>query len=117
MGREIQTGTRLSRLRAGVNRMMAATRTASISGGWMALVLALCRMYEQGLRQDRFGLPPGQAASLGVHESQSRLWENLVGRSQAFWESHEWYMAIGRWVRACSGYWWVSTRRASKVSL
>ena len=42
-------------------------------------------MYEQGLRRECFGLPPGQAASLGIHESQSRLWENFVGRSHAFW--------------------------------
>jgi len=43
-------------------------------------------LYEQGLPRDWFGLPPGEAASLGIHESQSRLWENLAGRSQAFWE-------------------------------
>ena len=43
-------------------------------------------LYEQGLRREWFGLPPGEAASLGIHESQSRLWENLVGRSLAFWE-------------------------------
>ncbi len=43
-------------------------------------------LYEQGLRTDQFGLPLGEAVSLGIHESQSRLWENLVGRSRAFWE-------------------------------
>lgn len=43
-------------------------------------------LYEQGLPRDWYGLPPGEAASLGIHESQSRLWENLVGRSQSFWE-------------------------------
>ncbi len=43
-------------------------------------------IYEQGLPADEFGLPPGEAISLGVHESQSRMWENLVGRSRAFWE-------------------------------
>ncbi|MCO6457141.1 MAG: carboxypeptidase M32 [Pirellulaceae bacterium] len=43
-------------------------------------------IYEQGLRTDQFGLPPGSAASLGVHESQSRMWENLVGRSRGFWQ-------------------------------
>ena len=43
-------------------------------------------LYEQGLRREWHGLPPGEAASLGIHESQSRLWENLVGRSRAFWE-------------------------------
>jgi carboxypeptidase Taq len=42
-------------------------------------------LYEQGLPHDRFGLPTGQATSLGIHESQSRMWENLVGRSHAFW--------------------------------
>jgi carboxypeptidase Taq len=43
-------------------------------------------LYEQGLPTDWYGLPPGEACSLGIHESQSRLWENLVGRSPAFWE-------------------------------
>lgn len=43
-------------------------------------------LYEQGLDPDQFGLPMGEAVSLGVHESQSRLWENGVGRSHAFWE-------------------------------
>ena len=43
-------------------------------------------LYEQGLRTDQHGLPLGEAVSLGIHESQSRLWENMVGRSRAFWE-------------------------------
>ena len=43
-------------------------------------------MYEQGRRADQYGLPPGQFVSLGIHESQSRLWENQVGRSRAFWQ-------------------------------
>ncbi|MEE2826227.1 MAG: carboxypeptidase M32 [Planctomycetota bacterium] len=43
-------------------------------------------IYEQGLRADQYGLPPGSYCSLGIHESQSRLWENLVGRSQSFWD-------------------------------
>jgi carboxypeptidase Taq len=43
-------------------------------------------IYEQGLPPERFGLPLGEAVSLGIHESQSRLWENLVGRSRAFWQ-------------------------------
>jgi len=42
-------------------------------------------MYEQGLPAEHWGTPLGDAASLGVHESQSRLWENLVCRSEAFW--------------------------------
>ncbi|MCA9239969.1 MAG: carboxypeptidase M32, partial [Planctomycetales bacterium] len=43
-------------------------------------------LYEQGLPVELYGLPTGDAVSLGIHESQSRLWENLVGRSRAFWE-------------------------------
>ncbi len=43
-------------------------------------------LYEQGLPGEWYGLPAGAAASLGVHESQSRMWENFVGRSQAFWK-------------------------------
>ena len=43
-------------------------------------------LYEQGLPVAHFGTPLGTAASLGLHESQSRLWENHVGRHPAFWE-------------------------------
>lgn len=43
-------------------------------------------MYEQGLPASDFGLPSGSAVSLGIHESQSRLWENQVGRSPDFWK-------------------------------
>lgn len=43
-------------------------------------------MYEQGLPPEYFGTPRGEAVSLGIHESQSRLWENIVGRSRPFWE-------------------------------
>jgi carboxypeptidase Taq len=43
-------------------------------------------IYEQGLPPEHFGTPAGSAVSLGVHESQSRLWENQIGRSRLFWE-------------------------------
>jgi carboxypeptidase Taq len=43
-------------------------------------------IYQLGLRPDQYGLPPGKYVSMGIHESQSRLWENLVGRSRPFWE-------------------------------
>jgi carboxypeptidase Taq len=43
-------------------------------------------LYEQGLPEEWFGLPLGSATSLGMHESQSRMWENQVGRSRGFWE-------------------------------
>jgi len=42
-------------------------------------------MYEQGVRTDLEATPLARGASSGVHESQSRLWENVVGRSRAFW--------------------------------
>lgn len=42
-------------------------------------------MYEQNLPPAEARTPLGQAASLGLHESQSRLWENLVGRGRPFW--------------------------------
>jgi len=43
-------------------------------------------MYEQGLDFAQAGLPMGSAAGLSVHESQSRMWENQVGRSMHFWK-------------------------------
>jgi carboxypeptidase Taq len=56
-------------------------------------------LYEQGLPKTAklsnngaagdltlFGNPLAESISLGIHESQSRMWENLVGRSRAFWE-------------------------------
>jgi carboxypeptidase Taq len=43
-------------------------------------------MYEQGVAPELEGTPLGTGASWGVHESQSRLWENLVGRGRPFWE-------------------------------
>jgi len=42
-------------------------------------------LYEQGLDPAHDGTPMGEAVSLGVHESQSRFWENRIGRSRAFW--------------------------------
>ena len=43
-------------------------------------------LYEQGLPSEQAHLPSGESVSLGIHESQSRLWENHVGRSRPFWE-------------------------------
>jgi len=42
-------------------------------------------LYEQGLVEAHWGTPLGDAVSLGIHESQSRMWENFVGRSRSFW--------------------------------
>lgn len=43
-------------------------------------------LYEQNLPAEHFGTPLGSACSFGIHESQSRLWENQVGRGRPFWE-------------------------------
>jgi carboxypeptidase Taq len=43
-------------------------------------------MYEQAVSATLDGTPLGQGVSAGVHESQSRLWENVVGRGRGFWE-------------------------------
>lgn len=45
-------------------------------------------LYEQGLDPARFQDPAGPYCSMGIHESQSRLWENLVGRSLGFWRHY-----------------------------
>ncbi|WP_440010359.1 carboxypeptidase M32 [Halomicrococcus sp. SG-WS-1] len=42
--------------------------------------------YQLGLRDDAYGTPLGDSRSSGIHESQSRFWENHVGRTKAFWE-------------------------------
>ncbi|MHC1743326.1 MAG: carboxypeptidase M32 [Syntrophobacteraceae bacterium] len=43
-------------------------------------------LYDSGLPEKHWGTPMGDAVSLGIHESQSRLWENMVSRSLGFWE-------------------------------
>lgn len=43
-------------------------------------------LYNMGLPGDMWGEPVGRAVSLGIHESQSRFWENIIGRSEAFWK-------------------------------
>jgi carboxypeptidase Taq len=42
--------------------------------------------YTQGLSREDYGTPLGEARDLSVHESQSRFWENHVGRTRPFWE-------------------------------
>ena len=49
-------------------------------------------MYEQGVADGLDGTPLFGGTTNGVHESQSRLWENLVGRSRAFWR--HWYAPL-----------------------
>lgn len=45
-------------------------------------------LYEQGFDIRHAHTPMAAAASLGIHESQSRLWENIIGRSRPFWERY-----------------------------
>ncbi len=45
-------------------------------------------LYEQGLDAEHFGTPLCEPISLGIHESQSRLWENYVGHSLPFWRHY-----------------------------
>ncbi len=45
-------------------------------------------LYEQGLPEQEYGLPLGEACSYSIHESQSRLWENNVGRGLHFWSHY-----------------------------
>jgi carboxypeptidase Taq len=45
-------------------------------------------LYEQGFLEEHYHTPLGEACSLGIHESQSRMWENLIGRSYHFWKHY-----------------------------
>lgn len=49
-------------------------------------------LYEQGLPDEAYGLPLGEYCSLSIHESQSRLWENAIGRGRAFWKQQYPYL-------------------------
>lgn len=46
-------------------------------------------LYEQGLPKEHLGTPLGDHIGMAIHESQSRLWENQVGRSRQFWKYWE----------------------------
>ncbi len=77
-------------------------------------------IYDQGLRPDWYGLPPGEAVSLGIHESQSRLWENFVARSRPFWQ-HFYPAAQAAFPEALAGvalddfYWAINDVRPSLI--
>ncbi len=58
-------------------------------------------LYDQGLDPAHHGTPMGEAVSLGIHESQSRLWENIVGRGRPFWLY--WYPLARRVFREALG--------------
>lgn len=61
-------------------RFIQASVMAAIHEGGHAL-------YEQGCAQALTRTPVAGGASMGMHESQSRLWENAIGRSEAYWQS------------------------------
>jgi carboxypeptidase Taq len=68
-------------------RITARFASRDFAGGILTVLHEVGHaLYEQGLDAEHFGTPMGQAASIGLHESQSRLWENCVGRSRPFWQ-------------------------------
>jgi len=70
-------------------------------------------LYDQGLPEKELGTPLGQAASLGIHESQSRLWENRVGRSHSFWRA--WWSDLARAFPDLNGHSWEHCWRAANA--
>ncbi len=62
-------------------KFMARSLLAAMHEGGHAL-------YEQGVSPTLVRTSLAHGTSLGVHESQSRYWENVVGRSEAFWNAH-----------------------------
>jgi carboxypeptidase Taq len=68
-------------------RIALRYHTNNFASGFLAVLHETGHaLYEQGLDPAHYGTPMGEAVSLGIHESQSRLWENLVGRSHGFWQ-------------------------------
>ncbi|WP_243017964.1 MULTISPECIES: carboxypeptidase M32 [Candidatus Cardinium] len=64
--------------------------TTSFNGGLLAHIFAVLHeggygLYELGLPKEEWATPAGQAASMGLHESQSRWWEVMIGKSLPFW--------------------------------
>ena len=75
-----------SRIGRGDCRIATLYAADSFGKGLFAIIHEVGHaLYEQGLDPAHDGTPLGEAPSLGLHESQARLWENLVGRSRPFW--------------------------------
>ena len=80
----------MTKLGLGDVRITTRFRSDDLSDGiFSTLHEAGHAMYEQGVDDALDGTPLFGGTTSGVHESQSRLWENLVGRSRPFWE--HWY--------------------------
>jgi carboxypeptidase Taq len=68
-------------------RITSRYREDDFSEGFFAVVHeAGHAMYHQGLPLEHWGVPFCRPVSLGINESQSRMWENMVARSRGFWE-------------------------------
>src|SRR6266852_460202 len=67
-------------------RITTRYQVNSLSGVFAIFHEAGHALYEQGIPHSLARTWVGRGASLGLHESQSRLWENLIGRSQPFWQ-------------------------------
>lgn len=64
--------------------------TTNFDGGFLENIFAVLHegghaLYELGLPREEWATPSGQAASMGLHESQSRWWEVMIGKSLPFW--------------------------------
>lgn len=76
-----------SRLHYGDVRMTTRAREDDLGDAIFSVIHETGHaVYEQGVAFELEGTPLASGTSSGVHESQSRLWENIVGRSRGFWE-------------------------------
>ena len=87
-GRQDQTPHPFTcKLCAGDVRMTTRVNERHLSRGLFASIHQPgCALYEQGISPDLEGTPLGREISFSLQQSQSRLWENFVGRSRGFWE-------------------------------
>ena len=69
------------------SRITTSINEKDLMSVWSTLHEAGHGMYEQGLNSEKFYLPSGQAISVSVHESQSRFWENMIGKNLLFWKN------------------------------
>ena len=68
-------------------RLVLRFDTGDFAGGLLTILHEVGHgLYEQGLDPQHYGTPTGEPASVGLDESQARLWENRVGRSEGFWQ-------------------------------
>jgi carboxypeptidase Taq len=77
----------MTRFNTGDVRITTRFRERDFTEGFFSTIHEMGHaVYEMGIDPALDGTPLAEGVSAGVHESQSRLWENLVGRSRAFWE-------------------------------